>query len=299
MIRQYLPFCQAMISCLKNMSIYSDYVKAWLFLLGVFTPWSSTKQRQQILIRKIKEYENLKKIWANTPSQNSDKLQLLLKDLMKDAIRTDRTFPMFSGSHNVWLESMVDIITTWILNGEDRTYCQGMSDLLAPLLAVYKNEAIAFLAFDHLMFRISTHFDSGAGMVQQLDDLRELLKFLSVDIYNHVAEHDSLNMLFAYRWLLLHFKREFKVHEAMMLWDLIFSHYRTKCFPLFVGVAMMQLSFENLKQEREKVGYHGPEQKSPVHILQFFSRIANKLDVKSVIQTARQVVNCFSSRFVL
>eukprot|EP00056_Hartaetosiga_gracilis_P010215 m.149781 g.149781 ORF g.149781 m.149781 type:complete len:217 (-) comp13273_c1_seq13:19-669(-) len=168
MIRQYLPFCQAMISCLKNMSIYSDYVKAWLFLLGVFTPWSSTKQRQQILIRKIKEYENLKKIWANTPSQNSDKLQLLLKDLMKDAIRTDRTFPMFSGSHNVWLESMVDIITTWILNGEDRTYCQGMSDLLAPLLAVYKNEAIAFLAFDHLMFRISTHFDSGAGMVQQL-----------------------------------------------------------------------------------------------------------------------------------
>lgn len=51
-------------------------------------------------------------------------------------------------------------------------------------------------------------------MHAQLLALRSLVQLLDPPLYAHLEAHDCLNFFFCYRWLLLHFKREFGFEEV-------------------------------------------------------------------------------------
>lgn len=53
----------------------------------------------------------------------------------------------------------------------------------------------------------------------QLAQLREILSVLDRPLYDHMAKHDSLNMFFCFRWLLILFKREFDLSETQTIWE--------------------------------------------------------------------------------
>jgi hypothetical protein len=57
------------------------------------------------------------------------------------------------------------------------------------------------------------------GMRVQLAQLREILSVLDRQLYDHMAKHDSLNMFFCFRWLLILFKREFELSETETIWE--------------------------------------------------------------------------------
>ncbi len=60
---------------------------------------------------------------------------------------------------------------------EPRCYCQGMSDLAAPLLVVLADESEAFAAFEALMARVGGNFDADQGAVHaQLGALQRLIQ---------------------------------------------------------------------------------------------------------------------------
>ncbi len=61
------------------------------------------------------------------------------------------------------------------------------------------------------MERFGGNFDPDQrGMSEQLGALRRLLQLLDPPLHAYLERRDCLNFYFAFRWLLVHFKREFK-----------------------------------------------------------------------------------------
>ena len=80
-------------------------------------------------------------------------------------------------------------------------------------------QALAFWLFTSLMGRFRSHFDaSNLAMHERLDSARALIMFMQPRIFELLAEHDLLAMFYCYRWVLLHFKREFPLLDVRVLW---------------------------------------------------------------------------------
>ncbi len=58
----------------------------------------------------------------------------------KDVLRTDRSHPYYEGADNPNLQALTNVLMTYVMHNFDLGYVQGMSDLLAPILYVTKNE---------------------------------------------------------------------------------------------------------------------------------------------------------------
>ena len=90
-----------------------------------------------------------------------------------------------------------------------------MSDLAAPILFVMRDEALAFWCFAHLMERFEANFHTDCtGMHAQLAALNSLVQLLDPELHAFLEAKGCTNFFFCYRWLLVHFKREFSFEEV-------------------------------------------------------------------------------------
>ncbi|NXL08427.1 TBC25 protein, partial [Mesembrinibis cayennensis] len=93
------------------------------------------------------EYAALKALLAARAAPAE--LALVGAAVRKDVVRTDRGHPYFGGPEDghPHLAALQALLTTFALGHPRLSYCQGMSDVAAPLLAVLDDEAQAFLCF--------------------------------------------------------------------------------------------------------------------------------------------------------
>ncbi|KAI9224446.1 rab-GTPase-TBC domain-containing protein [Blastocladiella britannica] len=78
------------------------------------------------------------------------------------------------------------------------------------------------------------------AMHRQLTTLRSLVQFIDYPLFKHLAKCDALNMFFAFRWLLIWFKREYSMPDVLRLWDVCLSDARSPDYQLFVALAMLE-----------------------------------------------------------
>ncbi|KAI9010621.1 hypothetical protein DFJ74DRAFT_710868 [Hyaloraphidium curvatum] len=148
---------------------------------------------------------------------------------------------------NTNLAILRDILVTYAYREFSLGYVQGMSDLLAPVLAVVRDEVEAFWCFVGFMEFVKANFARDqVGMRTQLLDLERLVKFLDPKLHNHLERIDGLNFFFCFRWLLIWFKREFDFTDIMRLWEVLWSRHLTAHFHLFFAVAILQWKREEL-----------------------------------------------------
>ena len=57
------------------------------------------------------------------------------------------------------------------------------------------------------------------GMHSQLKQVANLIKYLDPQLHRHLDKHNSTNMFFCFRWLLILFKREFELDDVEHIWD--------------------------------------------------------------------------------
>ena len=130
-------------------------------------------------------------------------------------VRTDRTLPYYAGDDNPNLDRLRDILLTYPFYNFDLGYCQGMSDLLSPILFVMEDESESFWCFVALMECLSPNFDRDQnGMHSQRLALSKLVEILDSPLHNYFKQADCLNYFFCFRWILIQFKREF-VHDSL------------------------------------------------------------------------------------
>ncbi|XP_014468317.1 PREDICTED: TBC1 domain family member 15-like [Dinoponera quadriceps] len=217
--------------------------EVWKYLLNYY-PWNSTsKERAYLQSEKTDEYFRMKLQWRSfTPEQEnrfSDYKER--KSLIeKDVNRTDRTHPYYAGDNNPHLEQLTHILMTYVMYNFDLGYVQGMSDLLSPILFLMDSEVDAFWCFVGFMDKLSSNFDiDQAGMKAQLCQLHTLLCTTEPQLAYYLNRHDSGNMFFCFRWLLVLFKREFNAIDIMKLWEILWTDLPCKNFHLLFCAAIL------------------------------------------------------------
>ncbi|CAL1265688.1 unnamed protein product [Larinioides sclopetarius] len=217
--------------------------EAWKYLLGVFRPDVSNKEKAVIQNKNSESYFQMKLQWKSFTSDQESRFSALRdrKSLIeKDVSRTDRTHPFFEGENNANIQMLQEILMTYCMYNFDLGYVQGMSDLLSPMLVVMQDEVDAFWCFAGWLKLIGSNFElEQQGMKNQLQDLHRLLHFVDSQLCGYLEKHDSGNMYFAFRWLLILFKRDFKFIEIMRLWEVLWTGLPCKNFHLLICIAIL------------------------------------------------------------
>uniref|UniRef100_A0A8B9M4G8 TBC1 domain family member 16 n=1 Tax=Accipiter nisus TaxID=211598 RepID=A0A8B9M4G8_9AVES len=206
--------------------------EVWPFLLHYYSYESTSEEREALRLQKRKEYfEIQEKRLSMTPDEQKEFWCKVQFTVDKDVVRTDRSNQFFRGEDNPNVETMRRILLNYAVFNPTIGYSQGMSDLVAPLLAEVLDESDTFWCFVGLMQNtifISSPRDE--DMEKQLMYLRELLRLMHPRFYQHLTSlgEDGLQMLFCHRWILLCFKREFPDAEALRMWEACWAHYQAR-----------------------------------------------------------------------
>ncbi|CAG9838930.1 unnamed protein product [Diabrotica balteata] len=162
--------------------------EVWKFLLDYF-PWSSTEtERQKLQAVKSDEYYNMKLQWKRMTKVQEDNFSDYRerKSLIeKDVNRTDRTLDFYAGDNNANLQTLNDILMTYIMYNFDLGYVQGMSDLLSPILMLLDNEVDSFWCFVGFMNKVEA---STEYTLKQIDDIEDIIDANWEKIKNNIEE---------------------------------------------------------------------------------------------------------------
>ncbi|NXI29219.1 TBC16 protein, partial [Sterrhoptilus dennistouni] len=261
--------------------------EVWPFLLHYYSYESTSEEREALRLQKRKEYfEIQEKRLSMTPDEQKDFWRQVQFTVDKDVVRTDRSNQFFRGEDNPNVETMRRILLNYAVFNPAIGYSQGMSDLVAPLLAEVLDESDTFWCFVGLMQNtifISSPRDE--DMEKQLLYLRELLRLMHPRFHQHLGAlgEDGLQMLFCHRWILLCFKREFPEAEALRMWEACWAHYQTDYFHLFICVAIVVIYGDDVIEQ----------QLATDQMLLHFSNLAMHMNGELVLRKARSLLYQF------
>ncbi|KAK9515876.1 hypothetical protein VZT92_026478 [Zoarces viviparus] len=195
----------------------------WRYLLNVYPDGLSGQERMDYMKRKTREYDQLKREW--TARVSHEDLEFIRGNVLKDVLRTDRAHPYYAGSEDSpHLTALTDLLTTFAITHPQISYCQGMSDIASPILAVMDNEAHAFICFCGIMKRLEGNFrPDGQLMSVKFQHLKLLLQYSDPEFYSYLVSRGADDLFFCYRWLLLELKREFAFDDALRMLEVTWS----------------------------------------------------------------------------
>ncbi|XP_070779850.1 TBC1 domain family member 16 isoform X1 [Enoplosus armatus] len=261
--------------------------EVWPFLLHYYSYDSSSQEREAWRLEKRTHYHDIQqRRLSMSPEEHSEFWRKVQFTVDKDVVRTDRSNHFFRGENNPNVEIMRRILLNYAVFNPDMGYCQGMSDLVAPLLTEIQDESDTFWCFVGLMENtifISSPRDE--DMERQLMYLRELLRLMLPRFHQHLTRlgEDGLQLLFCHRWILLCFKREFPDTEALRMWEACWAHYQTDYFHLFLCVAIIVLYGEDVTEQ----------QLATDQMLLHFSNLSMHMNGELVLRKARSLLYQF------
>ncbi|NXP49460.1 TBC16 protein, partial [Heliornis fulica] len=261
--------------------------EVWPFLLRYYSYESTSEEREALRLQKRKEYfEIQEKRLSMSPDEQKDFWRKVQFTVDKDVVRTDRSNQFFRGEDNPNVETMRRILLNYAVFNPTIGYSQGMSDLVAPLLAEVLDESDTFWCFVGLMQNtIFVSSPRDEDMEKQLMYLRELLRLMHPRFYQHLSSlgEDGLQMLFCHRWILLCFKREFPDAEALRMWEACWAHYQTDYFHLFICVAIVVIYGDDVIEQ----------QLATDQMLLHFGNLAMHMNGELVLRKARSLLYQF------
>ncbi|RAL50154.1 hypothetical protein DM860_007828 [Cuscuta australis] len=260
--------------------------EVWAFLLGHHSYDSTYAEREYLVAVKKSEYETIKLQWKSISREQAKRFTKFRERkglIEKDVVRTDRTHSFYDGDENLNVNLLHDILLTYSFYNFDLGYCQGMSDLLSPILYVMDDESESFWCFVALMERLGPNFNRDQnGMHSQLFALSKLVELLDSPLHNYFNQKDCLNYFFCFRWILIQFKREFEFEKTMRLWEVLWTHWLSEHLHLYICVAL-------LKRHRSKII---GEQMDFDTLLKFINELSGHIDLDSTIRDAEALCIC-------
>ncbi len=230
---------------------------AWRWLLGVDAPDATAAARAAARAARARRYRALRAQWATiSPEQAARHARWAerVSRVKRDVRRTDRAARFFAAEGGAPAAALRAVLLTHVALDFDLGYAQGMSDLAAPLLYVARGahagplsdkavraavEADAFWLFVAAMRRAGGNFAAdGAAMTAQLAALRRVLQRVDLQLHTHLQKKDALGLFYAYRWILVWFKREFVFSDALRLWEALWAA-PAAAFHLFVAAGIL------------------------------------------------------------
>ncbi|KAM3300918.1 TBC1 domain family member 17 isoform X1 [Capsicum chacoense] len=260
--------------------------EVWRFLLGYHSYDSTYVGRKYLVSVRKSEYETIKNQWKSITKEQAKRFTKFRERkalIEKDVVRTDRSVPFYDGDDNSNVKCLRDILLTYSFYNFDLGYCQGMSDLLSPILYVMEDEAESFWCFVALMEQLGPNFNRDQnGVHSQLFALSKLVEILDNPLHNYFKQQDCLNYFFCFRWVLIQFKREFDFEKTMRLWEVLWTHYLSKHLHLYVCVAI-------LRRHRSKI--IGEEMDFDT-LLKFINELSGHINLDAILTDAEALCIC-------
>ncbi|GAB4832834.1 hypothetical protein Ancab_006849 [Ancistrocladus abbreviatus] len=258
----------------------------WPILLGYHEYNSTYAERAYLRSEKKQEYKSIKSQWQSISKQQAKRFTKFRERrglIDKDVVRTDRSLPFYEGDDNPNVALLHNILLTYSFYNFDLGYCQGMSDLLSPILYVMEDESEAFWCFSALMERLGPNFNRDQnGMHTQLFAISKLVELVDRPLQNYFQQHDCLNYFFCFRWILIQFKREFEYQETMRLWEVLWTHHLSEHMHLYVCVAILK------RYKNKIIG----EQMDFDTLLKFINELSGHIDLEQTLRDAEALCIC-------
>ncbi|KAF8724032.1 hypothetical protein HU200_021041 [Digitaria exilis] len=146
-----------------------------------------------------------------------------LHRIVVDVVRTDSHLDFYEESRN--MARMSDILAVYAWVDPSTGYCQGMSDLLSPFVVIYEDDADAFWCFEMLLRRMRENFqmEGPTGVLKQLQALWKIMELTDVELFEHLSEIGAESLHFAFRMLLVLFRRELSFEESLTMWEMMWA----------------------------------------------------------------------------
>ncbi|XP_062107901.1 uncharacterized protein LOC133818832 isoform X1 [Humulus lupulus] len=146
-----------------------------------------------------------------------------LHRIVVDVVRTDSHLEFYENTKN--LARMSDILAVYAWVDPATGYCQGMSDLLSPFIVLFEDDADAFWCFEMLLRRMRENFqmEGPTGVMKQLQALWHILELTDREIFAHLSHIGAESLHFAFRMLLVLFRRELSFNEALCMWEMMWA----------------------------------------------------------------------------
>nr|GLL47762.1 small G protein signaling modulator 1-like [Ipomoea trifida] len=154
-----------------------------------------------------------------------------LHRIVVDVVRTDSHLEFYGDTKN--LARMSDILAVYAWVDPATGYCQGMSDLLSPFVVLFEDNADAFWCFEMLIRRTRDNFqmEGPTGVMKQLQTLWHILEFTDREMFSHLSNIGAESLHFAFRMLLVLFRRELSFDESLCLWEMMWAADFKKSMP--------------------------------------------------------------------
>ncbi|XP_019433050.1 PREDICTED: TBC1 domain family member 15 [Lupinus angustifolius] len=227
----------------------------WEFLLGCYDPNSTFDERNELKQRRRGQYDMWKAecqkmvpvigsgkfittpligddskpidpSLVGVPTSDNKVLQWLqvLHQIGLDVVRTDRALAFYETEANQ--AKLWDVLAVFAWLNSDIGYVQGMNDICSPLIILIENEADCFWCFERAMRRLRENFRCSAssmGVQSQLSTLSQIMKTVDPKLHQHLEDLDGGEYLFAFRMLMVLFRREFSFADTLYLWELMWG----------------------------------------------------------------------------
>ncbi|KAJ6822597.1 GTPase-activating protein GYP7-like [Iris pallida] len=119
---------------------------------------------------------------------------------------------------------LVAILEAYALYDAEIGYCQGMSDLLSPILAVTEEDFEAFWCFVGFMKKARHNFRlDEVGIRRQLNIVSKIIKSKDSHLYRHLEKLQAEDCFFVYRMVVVLFRRELDFDQTLCLWEVMWA----------------------------------------------------------------------------
>uniref|UniRef100_A0A8C1ZKI1 Small G protein signaling modulator 1a n=1 Tax=Cyprinus carpio TaxID=7962 RepID=A0A8C1ZKI1_CYPCA len=200
-----------------------------------------------------------------------DLYTLNLHRIDKDVQRCDRNYWYFTPAN---LEKLRNIMCSYIWQHLEIGYVQGMCDLLAPLLVILDDEAMAFSCFTELMKRMNQNFPHGGAMDTHFANMRSLIQILDAELFELMHQNgDYTHFYFCYQLV---------YDDVFAVWEVIWA---AKCvssshFGLFIALALVEIYRDIILENNMDF----------TDIIKFFNEMAEHHNIKQILTLARDLV---------
>ncbi|XP_020094492.1 GTPase-activating protein gyp7-like [Ananas comosus] len=119
---------------------------------------------------------------------------------------------------------LVAVLEAYAVYDPEIGYCQGMSDLLSPMLAVMEEDYEAFWCFVGFMRKARHNFRlDEVGIRRQLNIVSKIIKFKDPHFYRHLEKLQAEDCFFVYRMVVVMFRRELSFDQTLCLWEVVWA----------------------------------------------------------------------------
>ncbi|GAB4826130.1 hypothetical protein Ancab_009000 [Ancistrocladus abbreviatus] len=119
---------------------------------------------------------------------------------------------------------LLAILEAYAVYDPEIGYCQGMSDLLSPIITVIEEDHLAFWCFVGFMKKARHNFRlDEVGIRRQLNIVSKIIKCKDSHLYGHLVKLQAEDCFFVYRMVVVLFRRELTFEQTLCLWEVMWA----------------------------------------------------------------------------